>query len=59
MFVPTDRAFRALLVQLGGPDKAEEKFQENPRLLSGVSRPTRGGWTANSVDRTKQVLRID
>lgn len=37
VFVPTDRAFRALLVQLGGPDKAEEKFQENPRLLSGVS----------------------
>lgn len=37
VFVPTDIAFRALLVQLGGPDKAEEKFQENPRLLSGVS----------------------
>ncbi|XP_054284525.1 uncharacterized protein LOC129001299 isoform X1 [Macrosteles quadrilineatus] len=36
VFVPTDRAFRALLVQLGGPDKAEEKFQENPRLLSGL-----------------------
>lgn len=35
--MPTDQAFRALLVQLGGPDKAEEKFQENPRLLSGVS----------------------
>jgi hypothetical protein len=37
VFAPTDKAFRALLVQLGGPDKAEEKFKENPRLLSGVS----------------------
>ncbi|XP_039279474.1 uncharacterized protein LOC111045975 [Nilaparvata lugens] len=36
LFVPTDRAFRALQVQLGGPDKAEEKFKENPRLLSGL-----------------------
>jgi hypothetical protein len=36
VFAPTDKAFRALLVQLGGPDKAEEKFKENPRLLSGV-----------------------
>lgn len=37
VFVPTDKAFRTLLVQLGGPEKAEEKFKENPRLLSGVS----------------------
>jgi hypothetical protein len=37
VFAPTDRAFRNLLVQLGGPEKAEEKFRENPRLLSGVS----------------------
>lgn len=37
IFVPTDKAFRTLLVQLGGPDKAEEKFRDNPRLLSGVS----------------------
>lgn len=37
VFVPTDRAFKTLLVQLGGPDRAEEKFRENPRLLSGVS----------------------
>lgn len=37
MFVPTDKAFRALLVQLGGPDRAEDKFRENPRLLIGVS----------------------
>ncbi|KAF6215241.1 hypothetical protein GE061_009993, partial [Apolygus lucorum] len=36
VFVPTDRAFRALLVQLGGPDRAEVKFKENPRLLSGL-----------------------
>ncbi|KAI5704145.1 hypothetical protein M8J75_002391 [Diaphorina citri] len=36
IFVPTDKAFKALLVQLGGPDKAEEKFKENPRLLSGL-----------------------
>lgn len=36
MFVPTDKAFRALLVQLGGPDRAEDKFRENPRLLIGV-----------------------
>jgi uncharacterized surface protein with fasciclin (FAS1) repeats len=37
IFVPTDKAFRTLLVQLGGPEKAEEKFKDNPRLLSGVS----------------------
>lgn len=37
VFAPTDKAFRALLVQLGGPEKAEEKFKHNPRLLSGVS----------------------
>lgn len=37
IFVPTDKAFRTLLIQLGGPEKAEEKFKENPRLLSGVS----------------------
>jgi hypothetical protein len=37
VFAPTDKAFRALLVQLGGPEKAEEKFKESPRLLSGVS----------------------
>lgn len=37
VFAPTDKAFRTLLIQLGGPDKAEEKFKENPRLLSGVS----------------------
>ncbi|XP_046737146.1 uncharacterized protein LOC124405920 [Diprion similis] len=36
IFAPTDKAFRALLVQLGGPEKAEEKFRENPRLLSGL-----------------------
>lgn len=36
LFIPTDKAFRTLLIQLGGPDKAEEKFKENPRLLSGV-----------------------
>ncbi|XP_044730491.1 uncharacterized protein LOC123293668 [Chrysoperla carnea] len=36
IFVPTDKAFRTLLVQLGGPEKAEEKFKENPRLLSGL-----------------------
>ncbi|KAJ8928592.1 hypothetical protein NQ314_018831 [Rhamnusium bicolor] len=36
VFVPTDKAFRTLLVQLGGPEKAEEKFKENPRLLSGL-----------------------
>lgn len=39
MFVPTDKAFRALLVQLGGPDRAEDKFRENPRLLIGVIIP--------------------
>lgn len=37
IFSPTDKAFRTLLVQLGGPDRAEEKFKDNPRLLSGVS----------------------
>ncbi|XP_021914190.1 mediator of RNA polymerase II transcription subunit 15-like isoform X2 [Zootermopsis nevadensis] len=36
VFAPTDKAFRTLLVQLGGPEKAEEKFRENPRLLSGL-----------------------
>ncbi|XP_049288798.1 titin-like isoform X4 [Anopheles funestus] len=36
IFVPTDKAFRSLLVQLGGPEKAEEKFRNNPRLLSGL-----------------------
>ncbi|KAL5236867.1 hypothetical protein ACI65C_004277 [Semiaphis heraclei] len=36
VFVPTDKAFRALLVQLGGPDRAEDKFRENPRLLIGL-----------------------
>ncbi|KAL1385377.1 hypothetical protein pipiens_012929 [Culex pipiens pipiens] len=36
IFVPTDKAFRSLLVQLGGPEKAEEKFKNNPRLLSGL-----------------------
>lgn len=36
IFVPTDKAFKNLLVQLGGPERAEEKFQSNPRLLSGV-----------------------
>lgn len=36
IFAPTDKAFRTLLVQLGGPERAEEKFKENPRLLSGV-----------------------
>ncbi|CAK1603564.1 unnamed protein product [Parnassius mnemosyne] len=36
IFAPTDKAFRTLLVQLGGPDKAEEKFRDNPRLLSGL-----------------------
>lgn len=37
IFVPTDKAFRLMLIQLGGPQKAEEKFKDNPRLLSGVS----------------------
>lgn len=36
IFAPTDKAFKSLLVQLGGPDKAEEKFKNNPRLLSGL-----------------------
>lgn len=36
VFAPTDKAFRTLLVQLGGPEKAEEKFKDNPRLLSGL-----------------------
>lgn len=36
IFAPTDKAFRTLLVQLGGPERAEDKFKENPRLLSGV-----------------------
>lgn len=37
VFAPTDKAFKSLLVQLGGPERAEEKFKSNPRLLSGVS----------------------
>lgn len=37
IFVPNDKAFRTLLVQLGGPERAEQKFKDNPRLLSGVS----------------------
>lgn len=37
VFAPSDKAFKSLLVQLGGPDRAEEKFKANPRLLSGVS----------------------
>lgn len=37
VFAPSDKAFKSLLVQLGGPDRAEEKFKGNPRLLSGVS----------------------
>lgn len=37
VFAPSDKAFKNLLVQLGGPDRAEEKFKSNPRLLSGVS----------------------
>ena len=36
VFAPTDKAFKSLLVQLGGPERAEEKFKSNPRLLSGV-----------------------
>ncbi|KAK6618919.1 hypothetical protein RUM44_003300 [Polyplax serrata] len=36
IFVPTDKAFKALETQLGGPEKAEDKFRENPRLLSGL-----------------------
>lgn len=36
VFAPTDKAFKSLLVQLGGPEKAEEKFKNNPRLLSGL-----------------------
>jgi uncharacterized surface protein with fasciclin (FAS1) repeats len=36
IFVPTDKAFKSLLVQLGGPEKADEKFKNNPRLLSGL-----------------------
>ncbi|XP_018787162.1 PREDICTED: probable serine/threonine-protein kinase kinX [Bactrocera latifrons] len=36
IFVPTDKAFKNLLVQLGGPERAEEKFKANPRLLSGL-----------------------
>lgn len=37
VFAPSDKAFKTLLVQLGGPDRADEKFKANPRLLSGVS----------------------
>ncbi|KAK9882536.1 hypothetical protein WA026_021883 [Henosepilachna vigintioctopunctata] len=36
IFAPNDKAFRTLLVQLGGPERAEEKFKNNPRLLSGL-----------------------
>ncbi|XP_045471000.1 uncharacterized protein LOC123678175 [Harmonia axyridis] len=36
IFVPNDKAFRTLLVQLGGPERAEQKFKDNPRLLSGL-----------------------
>ncbi|XP_055381900.1 uncharacterized protein LOC129612366 [Condylostylus longicornis] len=36
VFVPTDKAFKNLLIQLGGPERAEEKFKSNPRLLSGL-----------------------
>lgn len=36
VFAPTDKAFKNLLIQLGGPEKAEEKFRNNPRLLSGL-----------------------
>lgn len=36
IFAPTDKAFKNLLIQLGGPEKAEEKFRNNPRLLSGL-----------------------
>ncbi|XP_031617206.1 uncharacterized protein LOC116337053 isoform X2 [Contarinia nasturtii] len=36
LFAPSDKAFKNLLVQLGGPDRAEEKFKSNPRLLSGL-----------------------
>jgi uncharacterized surface protein with fasciclin (FAS1) repeats len=36
IFVPTDKAFKSFLVQLGGPEKADEKFKNNPRLLSGL-----------------------
>jgi hypothetical protein len=37
MFAPTDLAFRALLLELGGADRAQAKFKASPRLLSGVS----------------------
>lgn len=37
VFIPSDRAFDKLLIHLGGAEKAEQKFKENPRLLSGVS----------------------
>lgn len=36
IFIPTDKAFKMLETQLGGTDKAEDKFRENPRLLSGL-----------------------
>ncbi|KAG5890392.1 hypothetical protein JTB14_029756 [Gonioctena quinquepunctata] len=36
VFVPSDKAFKTLLIQLGGPERAEEKFKDNPRLLSGL-----------------------
>ncbi|KAF7997545.1 hypothetical protein HCN44_006116 [Aphidius gifuensis] len=36
VFIPSDRAFDKLLIHLGGAEKAERKFKENPRLLSGL-----------------------
>ncbi|KAF4517847.1 hypothetical protein B566_EDAN011772 [Ephemera danica] len=36
MFAPTDLAFRALLLELGGADRAQAKFRTSPRLLSGL-----------------------
>ncbi|XP_059486101.1 uncharacterized protein LOC132202854 [Neocloeon triangulifer] len=36
MFVPTDLAFRALLLELGGAERAQAKFKASPRLLSGL-----------------------
>ncbi|XP_046399461.1 uncharacterized protein LOC124165956 [Ischnura elegans] len=36
IFAPTDTAFKELMEQLGGTKRAEAKFKENPRLLSGL-----------------------
>ncbi|XP_071450725.1 uncharacterized protein [Hetaerina americana] len=36
IFAPTDSAFKNLMEQLGGTKRAEAKFKENPRLLSGL-----------------------